>query len=234
MKVKIITVLMVCILLTSSVNVYAANYFSEKDSKCVVDAAGIDHEFLAKADVKEQDGVLLLSCKSQKTLGKNEYSEDIVFLVPSEGYTPSDIEESIDEHLTQRSAGNKYESGRDSSISVTGYITIYYDRASSAGGGTVKLTKVSGGYIEHDYQVRVKDQDLTYGYTGWATGSYVSEEGGCSPTSDSWTYNMPNDWEYVDDDSPGTSVGASCEYTLQRVGNSHTWSFTVENFIVQT
>lgn len=165
---------------------------------------------------------------------KESCVKETVFFLPKEGYTTEDIYNELAEKysLTAQASGNKTETGRDSSISVEGTLTIYYDRQTVNDTTYVKLTKVEGGYRLLDRQVRVNSQHLSVGCSGLVRGVGAKSQTDlltCG-TGTSWTYNAPSDWDFVCDGTDARYlVGANCIYTIQRVGSDNTWKLYLVN-----
>lgn len=200
--------------------------------------AMIDFDFISIADIYDANGALiayktteLSTDAANSTTDYASYMTKIAVFQPKEEFTVKDVHEELQEYIDRAASGSKTETDRDSSISIEGYITIYYDRTTQDGSSYVRITEVSGGYTRLDRQVKVKSQNINVGCSGWALGyGWVDQSDDFSESSASWTYTAPDDWIPVStNDGPTIFAGANCTYTLQRIGNDHTWELYIEN-----
>ena len=136
------------------------------------------------------------------------------------------------------SAGSKFESGYDSSGSITATLTIYYDRSTDARGDpTIKLTSISGEYTISDHSVSVKSQWVAFGCSGCIINNagLVSQSNDgytLSASASSWSVSTPSTWKYIStlfQDSTGPIVNAFYTLNLQRT--TSTWSYTLKNVL---
>lgn len=112
--------------------------------------------------------------------GVESKSKEIMFFVPSDEHTPDDVVHEITQKLSvtpQYSLmGGKWDNDTDSTYSIRGTITIYWDTMTCNGCDYIKLTKVQGEYEQLDRQVHVVSQYIVAGCCGWATGGYVDQK----------------------------------------------------------
>lgn len=173
------------------------------------------------------------TCTSSNTdLTEDSFVSKTTFYLPKENRTETEVIAEIVNTPSIASAGNKTETGRDSAIAVEGYVTIYYDRITLDGVPYAKLTRIEGGYTILDRQVRVNHQAVESGCSGVALGGGVTQTKDYDPTTNSWGYNMPSDWVPVTISGiTWAFIGATCTYTLQRVGSDYLWNFSVQNML---
>jgi len=192
----------------------------------------LDYDFLSEAEITENNGVLLLSRKTMLNTvrAQNSYKNETVYIIPDAETSIAELKADINNYLySTRSTGNKTENNYDPSCSITGNITIYYDRTPRGSVDMVKLNSVSGSYTG-DGQVAVLSQNINAGNTGWAEGGWKEQATSFSKTGKSWTYTAPNTWVPVNM-AATHFVGANCTYTLKRTQGSstNTWTFSVDN-----
>lgn len=127
------------------------------------------------------------------------------------------------------SAGNKYQEKDDATYGVRAYSTISYDKVTSGIISSYKLLTVSGGWTVFDSQLKLSDRKVTYGASGNSLngGPYTTQaSGNLFPTSNSFSYNAPTSWYYIEDASK--IFGMNSWVTIKR-GTSSVWEVWLQN-----
>lgn len=191
--------------------------------------AVLNNDLLSNAEISTDSNQVYLTQITD--LGDNHYVKETVVLVPKEDTTPGELVNMIRGASggTAQTYATGYTEEYDSSISVCAWIYVYYNKTTKALGEAVRITGVAGGYSIDDNTVRVNGQTVIYGQSGKnaETGYAVSGENATKyPSSSSWSYSAPS-WSYVLTDVYPCNVGGNVTTTLQRMGGSSTWSFTV-------
>lgn len=125
--------------------------------------------------------------------------------------------------------GSKTEDGYDSTTSVRGYVTIYYNTTTIDGLLYYCLTEVTGGYEILDSTVQITSQSVTYGMTGISQQSgSIQKSNTYKPTSSSWSVSTGYT-DYVYPTGYGT-IGANYTINLKR-GSANNWSCTIMNHL---
>lgn len=129
--------------------------------------------------------------------------------------------------LRASTGGNRYDEAYDTTVSIKGYSTIYYNKTTSAGITYYCLTKVSGGYTVVDSSAQVSSQSVVYGMSGlnYSQGA-VQKSGTYTPTSKSWSKSTGYT-DYVCP-TPYNLIGATYKITLKRNGGS-SWTYSLTN-----
>lgn len=239
-KLSVFLALVTVLACSFGMSAYAMPVQNTHDDDHTATKISLDYDFLSKAVMTENNGVLLLSRKTKldtssvrnamAASAQNSYKNETVYIIPDEKTSVAELKADINNYLySARSTGNKTESNYDPSCSITGNITIYYDRTPRGSVDMVKLNSVSGSYTG-DGQVAVLSQNINAGNTGWAEGGWKEQATSFSKTGKSWTYTAPNTWVPVNM-AATHFVGANCTYTLKRTQGSstNTWTFSVDN-----
>ena len=253
MKKSISIILSIVMALSLSANAFASSVYSNEFYSCDVknnQLNGLENdiedgefvltkEFLDSAQIEMADGLLILSKDYQ--IDKKEYQsitqapveshvKKILYMLPNDDNTVDSVYYKLRNSASKSGNGSATETEVDSSISIRGTVTITYETTTINNRKCIKLTGVSGGYTTLDNQVKVKSQSIACGCCGFSNGSYISQNEYFYKTTSSWSHTTPSNWAYVAQDATH-DVGANCTYTLQRIGSSYTWSFSVYNNI---
>ena len=192
----------------------------------------LDRNFLSSSDMTEVDGNVVLTreiaAAPRTRSAAAECARESVVLIPSETSSAEEIMENIDTFLTSRAAGNKYEEEYDNTLSVKLYTTIYYTRKVESGKKYLKLTKVSGGISDKDSVVTITSQLLRIGCADRLTSFQQLER---YPTGSSFSYSIPANWKYVEENSTLYSVGSYYEVTMKRGSSTGSWKYGMSNFL---
>lgn len=88
----------------------------------------LTREFLQEATAYEENGIVVL--KRERAVStqsiQSEHIQDVVWLLPKEECSSSDLLADIKSFTYSRGSGHKYEEDSDSSLSVKAYTTVYY------------------------------------------------------------------------------------------------------------
>jgi hypothetical protein len=117
----------------------------------------------------------------------------------------------------------------DPSYSVKTYSTFHYSTMSVSGIDSIKETSVNGGWTISDSSVSLSGRSVHYGCSGIAssTGFGVDQYSTKYPSGNSFSYNTPSTWKYIDKGADFMALGVNTYVTLKR--GSSTWSLTFIN-----
>lgn len=119
----------------------------------------------------------------------------------------------------------------DSTVSIKGYTTIYYNTKVTNNITYYLLTKVTGGYTVLDSSVQIVSQNVHYGEAGVtpADGNYQKYYD-YTPTYSSWSITTPfTTYVYT----PGGGIGATYTINLKRSSGTSRWTYALNNTISQ-
>ncbi len=131
-----------------------------------------------------------------------------------------------------RGNGSKYLDTIDTSATAMIFTTIFYTTTTQNAHDLVALTKITGGYTTSGLSGTViTGHGVTYGQTGFAIGSFVTQNADKSYTASttSWTIIPPSTWVPIADNNT-SAIGAYYTLTLQR-SSGYTWNVELLNNI---
>jgi hypothetical protein len=131
--------------------------------------------------------------------------------------------------VSSTGTGNSYVDLWDTSISVKGYVTIYYSYyANSDGINEYTLTQIAGGYTKSDSTVSISSQTVVYGMQGYSkTYGIVYKDSTIYPTTSSWSITTGYTSSVVLD----VSANFGATYTIKLVRGTSAWSLVITNML---
>lgn len=191
----------------------------------------LTREFLQEATAYEENGMVVLKrergVSTQNNAIESEHIQDVVWLLPNEGYSTSDLLNDLKSFTYSRGSGHKYEEDHDSSLSVKAYTTVYYTTSTKNSNTYYSITNVQGGIDIQDSWATISYQDLRIGQVGRLGFDQILYY---NPTSLSWSYSPPSTWVSMTDADGMAVVGCSYKITIQRP-NGYTWDLQLSNNI---
>lgn len=122
---------------------------------------------------------------------------------------------------------SNYRSDIDPSLSITGYITVYFKYQKNGGNEFVGMTSISGGYNRSDRSVGVQSQSVEVAQKGQTyENGYQLQSTTKSVSGTTWSFNISSAWYPVQTGVATTMVGAYYTFTMKR-GTGNPWSHTV-------
>ncbi|NCC88019.1 MAG: hypothetical protein EOM05_09180 [Clostridia bacterium] len=228
----VLTIILMCVISFPAAGADVSSINENTTTQIHINDLLNNREFLTNAVINEQNGVLTLSrdttvCASfKKTLIKNE----TIFILPSTDSSINEVRSEIENNIyNTRSTGSQTEEERDAARGIKGIITIYYERTQEDGVSMAKVTSCSGSVVREDRSMSCTRQQITVGSTGLASGGFKTQNVSFEKTAYSWYYTTPTSWVPVLTGLTSSVIGATCIYTVKRAGNSHTWTFEVNN-----
>lgn len=187
----------------------------------------LTREFLQEATAYEENGIVVL--KRERAVStqsiQSEHIQDVVWLLPKEECSSSDLLADIKSFTYSRGSGHKYEEDSDSSLSVKAYTTVYYTTSKQDILTYYSITSVQGGVVILDSWVTVPNHKLTIGQVG----SRCFDQIAYYPlTQSSWSCTPPSTWMAVTDGDGMGTVGCFYELTIKRP-NGYTWKLELSN-----
>lgn len=187
----------------------------------------LTREFLQEASAYVENGIVVL--KRERAVStqsiQSEHVQDVVWLLPKEEYSSSDLLADIESFTYSRGSGHKYEEEYDSSLSVKAYTTIYYTTSTQNSDTYYSVTSVQGGVVILDSWATVTNQKLTIGQVGFRALGQIAHY---TLTQLSWSCSPPSTWMTVTDGDGMSTVGCFYEITIQRP-NGYTWNLELLN-----
>ena len=187
----------------------------------------LTREFLQEATAYEENGLVVL--KRERAVStqsiQSEHIQDVVWLLPKEEYSSSDLLADIKSFTYSRGSGHKYEEEHDSSLSVKAYTTVYYTTSKQDILTYYSITSVQGGVDILDSWATISSQKLTIGQVGSRTFDQIAYY---NLVHLSWSCIPPSTWLAVTDGDGMGTVGCFYEITIRRP-NGYTWNLELSN-----
>lgn len=117
-------------------------------------------------------------------------------------------------------AGSKSDETSGSSYSVRSYSTIYWQERGSGVSREFRLTSANGGWTRLDSAVSMSNRTVRLGQSNAVTPDY-------KPTSNTYNYNAPTSWSWLNANCTSCFVGSTSEITITR--GSSSWKQVLTN-----
>lgn len=127
--------------------------------------------------------------------------------------------------------GQKTQNKSDSTYTIRGTLTIYYEYLYVGDTECVRLNAVSGGYrwIAGDGGTQISSQMVAYGMFGSGSSVIVNENNIQYPSPSERSFYYTTGFSGAVNANAGCDIGATYEITLFRTASGSEWSVQIQN-----